>query len=66
MYVFYEAFDHLQNLTARIQTARIRPTDYAVTERHIQALLFVLSEGTTHNTSDQVKRFAIDVVSDIF
>ncbi|KAF2865800.1 cytochrome P450 [Massariosphaeria phaeospora] len=47
-------------------TAKIRPTDYAVTDRHAQNLIRVLSDGMPHDTLDQLNRFAIDVVSDIF
>lgn len=46
--------------------AKIRPTDYAVTEKHTQRLVRVLSDGQPHDTLDLLNRFAIDVVSDIF
>ncbi|KAJ4288043.1 hypothetical protein N0V90_012059 [Kalmusia sp. IMI 367209] len=46
--------------------AKIRPTDYAVTERHTQNLINVVSDGEPHDTLDLLNRFAIDVVSDIF
>lgn len=49
-----------------LQTSKVRPTDYAITERHVQNLIHVLSDGATHDTLDQMNRFAIDVVSDIF
>lgn len=46
--------------------ARIRSTDYIVTERHTQNLIGVLSDGAPHDMLDLLNRFAIDVVSDIF
>ncbi|KAF1974065.1 cytochrome P450, partial [Bimuria novae-zelandiae CBS 107.79] len=46
--------------------AKIRPTDYAVTERHAQNLIRVLSDGQPHDMLDLLNRFAIDVVSDVF
>lgn len=46
--------------------AKIRNTDYAVTERHTRNLVNVLSDGKPHDTLDLLNRFAIDVVSDIF
>ncbi|KAF2821598.1 cytochrome P450 [Ophiobolus disseminans] len=47
-------------------TGKIRPTDYVVTKRHTQNLIRVLSDGKPHDTLNQLNRFAIDVVSDIF
>lgn len=46
--------------------AKIRPSDYAVTEKHIRNLVRVLSDGQPHDTLDLLNRFAIDVVSDVF
>jgi hypothetical protein len=37
-----------------------------VTEKHAQNLIRVFSDGAPHDTLDQLNRFAIDVVSDIF
>jgi hypothetical protein len=37
-----------------------------VTERHAQNLVQVFADGKPHDTLDQLNRFAIDVVSDIF
>ncbi|KAF2108102.1 cytochrome P450 [Lophiotrema nucula] len=45
---------------------KVRPTDYEVTERHIRNLIEVFSDEKPHDTLDQMNRFAIDVVSDIF
>ncbi|KAL1603708.1 hypothetical protein SLS60_005298 [Paraconiothyrium brasiliense] len=56
--------DNRNHLVAHV--AKIRPTDYAVTERHSQSLVKVLSDGQPHDTLDLLNRFAIDVVSDIF
>lgn len=46
--------------------AKVRPTDYTVTEEHTQNLARVLSDGEPHDILDLLNRFAIDVVSDIF
>lgn len=48
------------------QTAKIRPTDYAITERHVTALIRNLSENKTHDCLDQIDRFSLDVVSEVF
>lgn len=46
--------------------AKVRPTDYPVTEKHTQNLIHILSDGEPHDTLDLLNRFAIDVVSDVF
>lgn len=46
--------------------AKVRPTDYAVTERYTQNLIHILSDGKPHDTLDLLNRFAIDVVSNVF
>lgn len=46
--------------------SKVRPTDYAVTEKHAQNLIRLLSDGQPHDTLDLLNRFAIDVVSDVF
>lgn len=48
------------------QTAKIRPTDYAITERHVTALIRNLSDSKPHDCLDQMDRFILDVVSDVF
>lgn len=48
------------------QVAKIRPTDYTITDRHAQRLIEILSDGKQHDMLDELNRFAIDAVSDIF
>ncbi|KAL8877671.1 MAG: hypothetical protein Q9198_004357 [Flavoplaca austrocitrina] len=50
----------------RNHTAKSRPTDYAVSERHVTALIRNLSDGDSHDCLDQMDRFILDVVSDVF
>ena len=48
------------------QTAKSRTTDYTVTERHVSTLIEILSDSRPHDCLDQMDRFILDVVSDIF
>lgn len=48
------------------QTAKARPTDYAVTERHVTALVRNLSDDKPHDCLDQMDRYILDVVSEVF
>ncbi len=48
------------------QTSKSRSTDYAVTESHVTALIRNLSDDKAHDCLDQMDRFILDVVSDVF
>jgi hypothetical protein len=48
------------------QTARIRPSDYAITEKHAQNLIRLLSDDKVHDALTEIDRFSLDVVSDVF
>lgn len=48
------------------QTAKIRPTDYAISERHMRLLIRNLSDGQAHDCLDQIHRYSLDAISDIF
>ncbi|KAL9010177.1 MAG: hypothetical protein Q9173_004865 [Seirophora scorigena] len=50
----------------RNHTAKSRPTDYAISERHVTVLIRNLSDGKPHDCLDQMDRFILDVVSDVF
>lgn len=54
------------NIQQTCQTAKSRPTDYSVTERHITALIRNLSGNKANDCLDQLDRFSFDVVSDVF
>lgn len=49
-----------------LQTAKSRSTDYAITEIHVSNLIQILSDGGPHDCMDQLDRYMLDVVSDVF
>ena len=49
-----------------LQTAKSRSTDYAITEKHVSNLIRNLSDGEPHECLDQMDRYMLDVVSDVF
>lgn len=49
-----------------LQTAKSRPTDYAITEKHVCNLIRNLSDKDSHECMDQMDRYMLDVVSDVF
>lgn len=50
----------------REHTAKFRPTDYAITEKHAQHLIRNISDGQPHDCLNEIDRFSLDVVSDVF
>ena len=49
-----------------LQTAKSRSTDYEITEIHVSNLIRNLSNGNSHDCMDQLDRYMLDVVSDVF
>lgn len=49
-----------------LKVAKLRSTDYDIADRHVRKLIEVLSDGKQHDMLDELNRFAIDAVSDIF
>ena len=49
-----------------LQTAKSRSSDYAITEKHVSNLIRNLSDGEPHDCMDQMDRYSLDVVSDVF
>ena len=49
-----------------LQTAKSRSTDYMITEKHVSNLIRNLSDGEPHDCLDQMDRYMLDVVSDVF
>lgn len=57
---------HANKDMLRTFISKLRSTDYDVTEKHISQLFQNLEDGESYDFFDQIDRFSLDVVTDVF
>ena len=57
---------HANKDMLRAFISKVRTTDYDVTEKHISQLFQNLEDGESYDCFDQIDRFSLDVVTDVF